>query len=140
MQEIDQLGLLNDASTLGNAGVVPATSYLDLATFVPAESDPLIWSLVARKLASIDRVFDGSPEQADWRKLARTRIEPQFQRVGWTARPDQQDATAILRESLITSLGVLDDERVIAEATERFERIRPTRTPCRPRSDSRRST
>ncbi len=122
VQEIDQLGLLNDASTLGNAGVVPATSYLDLARFVPAESDPLIWSLVARKLASIDRVFDGSPEQADWRKLARTRIEPQFQRVGWTARADQQDATAILRESLITSLGVLDDEQVIAEATERFER------------------
>jgi aminopeptidase N len=41
--------------------------------------------------------------------------------VGWTARPGQKDATAILRESLITSLGVLDDARVIKEATERFE-------------------
>jgi aminopeptidase N len=122
VQEIDQLGLLNDASTLGNAGVVPATTHLDLARFVPAESDPLIWSLVAGKLAAIDRVFDGSPEQADWRKLARIRIEPQFQRVGWTAKPGQQDATAILREDLITTLGILDDELVIAEATRRFER------------------
>ena len=121
VQEIDQLGLLNDASALGSAGRVPATSYLDFARYVPAESDPLIWSLVARKLAAIDRVFDGSPEQADWRKLARERIEPQFKRVGWTARPGQKDATAILRESLITSLGVLDDARVIEEATERFE-------------------
>ena len=101
---------------------MPATSYLDFARYVPAESDPLIWSLVARKLAAIDRVFDGSPEQADWRKLAREQIEPQFKRVGWTARPGQKDATAILRESLITSLGVLDDARVIEEATERFER------------------
>jgi len=54
---------------------------------------------------------DGSPEQADWRKLARARIEPQFALVGWTARPGQTDVSAILRESLITSLGVLDDEQ-----------------------------
>jgi aminopeptidase N len=120
--EIDQLGLLNDASALGSAGIVPATSYLDFARYVPADSDPLVWALVARKFAAIDRVFDGSAEQADWRKLARERIEPQFERVGWTAKPGQGDVTALLRESLITSLGVLDDERVINEANERFER------------------
>jgi len=122
VQEIDQLGLLSDALALGSTGIVPATSYLDFVGYVPAESDPLIWSLVARRLAAIDRVFDGSPEQADWRKLARARIEPQFALVGWTARPGQTDVSAILRESLITSLGVLDDEQVIAEATGRFER------------------
>jgi aminopeptidase N len=120
--EIDQLGLLSDALALGSTGLVPATSYLDFAGYVPADSDPLIWSLIARRLAAIDRVFDGSPEQADWRKLARARIEPQFAQVGWTAAPDQADASAILRESLIASLGVLDDEQVITEATERFER------------------
>ena len=77
-------------SALGSAGIVPATSYLDFARYVPADSDPLIWSLVARKLAAIDRVFDGSPEQADWRKLARERIEPQFERGGLDgkARPE----------------------------------------------------
>ena len=122
VQEIDQLGLLSDALALGSTGIVPATSYLDFAGYLPAESDPLIWSLVARRLAAIDRVFDGSPEQTDWRRLARTRIEPQFARVGWTARPGQTDVSAILRESLIASLGVLDDEQVIAEATARFER------------------
>jgi aminopeptidase N len=122
VQEIDQLGLLSDAMALGSTGIVPATSYLDFAGYVPAASDPLIWSLVARRLAAIDRVFDGSPEQADWRKLARMRIEPQFQRVGWSAKTDKWGATAILRENLITTLGILDDEKVIAEATERFER------------------
>jgi aminopeptidase N len=122
VQEIDQLGLLSDAQALGSMGIVPATSYLDFAGYVPAASDPLIWALVARRLGAIDRVFDGSPEQADWRKLARARIEPQFARVGWTVKPGQTDLSAILRESLITSLGVLGDEPVIAEATGRFER------------------
>jgi len=120
--EIDQLGLLSDALALGSRGIMPATSYLDFAGYLPPESDPLIWSLVARRLAAIDRVFDGSPEQADWRTLARARIEPQFARVGWTAKPGQTEDAAILRESLIASLGVLGDEPLIAEATGRFER------------------
>jgi aminopeptidase N len=122
VQPIDQLGMLSDASALGNVTLVPATSYLDLSSYVPVDGDPVVWSLVAGKLAAIDRVFDGSPEQADWRKLARSRIEPQFGRVGWTAARGQQDASAILRENLIASLGVLDDEQVIAAATDRFER------------------
>ena len=122
ISEVDLLGLLSDASALGGVGLIPATSFLDLEYAVPVESDPVIWTEIASKLAEIDRVFDGSAQQADWRGLARKRIQPQFDRVGWIAKPGQGDTTALLRERLITSLGALDDEAVVAESRARFLR------------------
>jgi aminopeptidase N len=122
LDEVDLLGLLSDASALGGAGLMPATSFLDLEYAVPAGSDPVIWTKIASKLAEIDLVFDGSTQQADWRGLARARIEPQFERVGWTQRAGQGDTTALLRESLITTLGALDDAAVVSEARARFLR------------------
>ncbi len=122
ISEVDLLGLLSDASALGGVGLIPATSFLDLEYAVPVASDPVIWTEIASKLAEIDRVFDGSTQQADWRGLARKRIQPQFDRVGWIAKPGQGDTTALLRERLITSLGALDDEAVVAESRARFLR------------------
>jgi aminopeptidase N len=122
IDEVDLLGLLSDASALGGAGLIPATSFLDLEYAVPAGSDPVIWTAIASKLAEIDLQFDGSTQQADWRALARARARPQFEKVGWAPRPGESDTTALLRESLIRSLGALDDEAVVSESRARFLR------------------
>jgi aminopeptidase N len=122
ISEVDMLGLLSDASALGGAGLIPATSFLDLEYAVPAGSDPLIWTTIASKLAEIDLQFDGSTQQPDWRGLARARIQPQFERVGWAPKPGEGDTTALLREGLIKSLGALDDEAVVSESRARFLR------------------
>jgi aminopeptidase N len=122
VDEIDQLGILSDTAALGSAGLLPATTYLDFTSAVPADSDPLIWNQVARKLKEMDRVFDGSPEQGAWRRQARAKLRPQFDRVGWAPRPGQGDTVALLRESLITALGALGDASLIEEAHARFQR------------------
>jgi aminopeptidase N len=120
--EIDQLGLLSDAWALGNVGLVPATTYLDFVEAVAADSDPLIWTQIASRLGAIDRIFDGSPEQATWRRLARAILSPQLQRIGWLPTAGQDDNVALLRENLIEALGDLHDEAVITEARARFSR------------------
>ena len=120
--EIDQLGLLSDAWALGNVGLVPATTYLDFVEAVAAESDALIWTQIADPPRRIDRIFDGSPEQATWRRLARAILAPQLQRIGWLPGAGQDDNVALLRESLIVALGDLHDDAVIAEARARFRR------------------
>jgi aminopeptidase N len=122
LDDIDQLGLLSDATALGNTGLVPATTFLDLSFGVPKESDPLVWTFVAQQLVTLDRVLDGSPSQAAWREIARARLAPRFQDIGWTPRPGQGDTVALLREGLIGSLGALDDPDVIAESISRFRR------------------
>jgi aminopeptidase N len=119
---VDQLGLLSDAWALGQTGTIPVSNYLDFASVVQPDADPLVWRDIARQFALIDRMLDGSPEQAAWRGIARSRLRPQFDRVGWTRQPGQTDSVALLRESLITSLGALHDSSLLAQARSRFLR------------------
>jgi aminopeptidase N len=122
--EIDRLGLLNDAWALGEAGELPVTSYLELAEAVPTDSDPVILIQLTETLTHIDRLFDGSAGQTAWRAYARSRLQPVFARIGWTPVATESEATALLRESLIRSLGRFDDAAVLAEARHRFARSR----------------
>jgi aminopeptidase N len=118
----DRLGILNDTWALGETGRLPASSYLELASAVPGDADPLVLRQVAVTFARIDRLFDGSREQSAWRGYARERLRPVFERVGWLPVPRESETTALLRESLIRVLGRLADPDVIAAARERFSR------------------
>jgi len=120
--EIDRLGVLNDTWALGEAGELPVTSYLQLAKAVSTDSDPLIVIQLADTLVRIDRYFDGSDQQSAWRAFAQARLGPVFERVGWTPAPGESQATALLRETLIRSLGRFGDPAVLAEARARFMR------------------
>ena len=119
---VDQLGLLGDTWALGEAGRVPSATYLELATAVPGNSDPLILQQVAGTFGKIDRVFDGSDGQGAWRAYARSSLRPMFDRVGWLPVPGESETVALLRETLIRVLGRLEDPTVVAAARERFAR------------------
>ena len=120
--EIDRLGVLSDTWALGEAGELPVTAYLELAEAVSSDSDPLILIQLSDTLTSIDRLFDGSARQQEWRMFARRRLQPVFARVGWTPAANEAETTALLRETLIRSLGRFEDPAVLAEARARFGR------------------
>ena len=120
--QVDQLGMLGDTWALSQAGRIPAAGYLELATAVPADSDPLILQQVAATFGKIDRVLDGSEAQGDWRAYGRASLRPIFDRIGWLPVPGESETVALLRETLIRVLGRLEDPVVIAGARERFAR------------------
>jgi aminopeptidase N len=117
---IDQLGLMNDIWALGMAGNQPLTDYLDLAAAVPADAAPEVWQDVVGSLSSIDYYYEGSPEQAAFRKYALATLQPVFARLGWEEKGGESEPTRQLRTSLIGSLAGLGDKAVIAEAQRRF--------------------
>ncbi len=120
--DVDRLGILNDTWALGAAARIPSASYLELAAAVPDEADPLVLRQVAATFATVDQLLDGSGEQGAWRKFARTTLRPMFDRVGWLPAAGESESTALLRETLIGTLGRLEHRRVIAEARRRFAR------------------
>lgn len=120
--DVDRLGILNDTWALGAAGRIPAASYLELASAVPDDADPLVLRQVATTFATIDQLLDGSREQGAWRRYARTTLRPMFDRVGWLPVAGESESVALLRERLIGTLGRLEDRGVIAEARRRFGR------------------
>ena len=117
----DQLGVLNDTVSLGNAGELPMSDYLDLTKSIPATADPVVLSTLVGQFRQLDRLYRGLASQAAFRAYARRVLKPQFVRVGWDARAGESDNTAILRADLIAALGEFGDPEVIAEARTRFE-------------------
>jgi aminopeptidase N len=131
--EVDRLGLLNDIAALSKAGQIQPTSYLDLAAAVPTDSHPVILLQLTDEFAVIDRLMAGSAQQAAWRSFARDRLRPVFDRVGWLPGEGEIQAVSLLRESLIETLGRLEDPVVVAGARERFARA-PTDATAMPAS------
>jgi len=131
--EVDRLGLLNDTAALSKAGRIPPTSYLELAAVVPTDSHSVILLQLTDEFAVIDRLMTGSAQQAAWRSYARDRLRPVFDRVGWLPGEGEIQAVSLLRESLIETLGRLEDPAVVAGARERFARA-PTDPAAMPAS------
>ncbi|GLQ96343.1 M1 family metallopeptidase [Dyella mobilis] len=118
---IDQLGLLDDTSALGLAGLEPASSMLDLVKAAPNDASPVLWENIAGVLASLDSYYrDGEPGQAAFRAFAIAKLEPVFKQVGWETKPGEQAPVAILRNELIGTLAGLGDQSVIDEARRRY--------------------
>jgi aminopeptidase N len=117
---IDQLGVMSDAWALGLNDQQAVTDALDLVLATPADADPQVWSKVAGILSDVDGLYDGSPDQAAFRKLAIARLSPVFQAVGWTAKAGEPAPVATLRAALIEKLGALGDPAAIAEAKRRY--------------------
>jgi aminopeptidase N len=121
MPTIDQLGLLSDSWSLGMAGLMPASSFMDLANSTPVDAAPQVWQKIAGVLAGLHDSYEGKPEQrAALDRFTRARLAPVFARIGWTAAKDEAAPVANLRETLIRALGEVGDEAVIAEARRRY--------------------
>jgi aminopeptidase N len=118
---VDQVGVLADTYALGTAGYQPITYALDLVNATPRDADFILWREIADRLGAIDGNLSQSPAQRSYRIWARKVLKPVFDRVGWTQQPGQPDNAALARETLITTLGKLEDPAVLAEARRRFD-------------------
>ncbi len=118
---IDQLGLLADSRALGMAGLMPASSALDLIHRSSTDAAPQVWEAIAGTLLALHRSYEGMPVQrAQLDRYARQRLAPVLAHLGWQASAGEAVAVANLRENLIATLGTLGDEGVIAEARRRY--------------------
>jgi aminopeptidase N len=64
----------------------------------------------------------GSAQRAAWREFARGRLRPMLEGIGWQPAIGEAEPVGLLRESLIETLGRLDDPVVVDRARDRFMR------------------
>jgi aminopeptidase N len=119
LEDEDQLGLLLDYWAFGRSGDAPFTDYLEFVNVIPADADPVIVIDTAGSMVALAAYAEERPSRDMVRAYGRRVLRPYFDRVGWEARADEPSNVSLLRATLITSLGALGDEAVIAEAQRR---------------------
>ncbi len=117
----DRANLLGDQFALFLAGRAELGTYLDMLPALKAETDIAVWQDTLSHLTRLDSLTRGSPVRAAFRAYARGLLRPEFDRLGWDAKPDEPFLDALLRPELIAALGQFDDADIKAEARRRFD-------------------
>ena len=117
---IDRLGLQDDAFALSRAGYMPVTQFLDLAQAYANETEYPVWSDLSANIGSLDSLLADQPYHDDFRAYARSVFHAAGRKIGWDARPEEGHLDALLRTTLLSSLGHYGDEAALGEAKRRF--------------------
>jgi len=109
---VERYNLVSDTWAMALAALTPLADFVDLVGLLGAERDPSVWDLALDAVGVLYRVVpdDSRPALSAWlRDLA----GPVFAELGWQPRPGEDERTAQLRGSLLTTLGTLGDDRGI---------------------------
>ena len=120
---IDRLGLQDDAFALSRAGYMPVSELLDLARAYVNETEYAVWSDLSANMASLDNLLADQPYHDDFRAYARGVSQAAGRKIGWDARPGDGELDALLRSTLLSSLGRYGDQDTLDEAARRFARF-----------------
>ncbi len=117
----DQVGIAADSYALAAGGYQPFDRLFALMEATPVDASPLLWAYFTDRLGGIDEVMKGSPDHAAYRKRAAAILKPLFARTGWEAKPGEASSVALLRATLIPTLGNLGDPGVVGDAARYAE-------------------
>jgi aminopeptidase N len=117
----DQYGILSDQMALSEAGYQPMATGLDVLAAVPATGNPKV---ARRALLQWDELYDqmegNSAAQAAIAARVIQLFGPRLQQIGFAPRSGEPAMDALLRPTLIATLGKYREPAVTAEATRLF--------------------
>src|SRR5437870_2116465 len=116
----DRVNLLSDAWALVQANRAPVSLYFELVEKLPASTELAEREQLINMLDFINRLLVGSSEREKFQRYARSLLRPTFETLGWDPKAVEPPAAGNLRASLITALGDLNDQKIIAGCRERF--------------------
>ena len=121
---IDQLGLLRDQLALSMGGYQDVGPALNLLAAVPANANPHVaMSAAGTWEAMYDLMEDDPAAQARIAAMASDRFAPRLKALGFTPKANEPLLDSALRSSLISDLGAMGDESVLAEARRLFAQL-----------------
>jgi aminopeptidase N len=118
---VDQFGLLSDQMSLSRTGYQPMAAGLDFVSAVPGTAEAHVVQAAVGVWAGLYDDFDGDAATQVAIAGRVTRLYgPRLQQLGFAPRAGEPATDAVLRNSLIRSLGRMGDPRVRAEADRLF--------------------
>jgi aminopeptidase N len=120
MSPADRVSFLADSWAMVQAARAEPPSYLALTEAVSVDDRRPVWDQIITVLSTLNRLSRDRAERPAVQRYARARLRPVFDRLGWDGSGSGDDDDTLLRASLISTLGELGDEEIIAEAKRRF--------------------
>src|SRR6185436_12599802 len=121
MAPADRINLLSDAWAMVESLRDAPPAYFALADQLAGDEHRRVVDQLVASIARVHKLERGRPGRAAFQAYARALLRPIFERVGWQGPDGEPVERALMRARLLSALGDLGDDAVIAEAKRRFE-------------------
>ena len=101
----------------------PPLLYFELIGKLPSATELAEREQIINAFEFIDGLLAGTEASKPFQVYARSILQRSFEQVGWEPKPDEPARIGSLRASLISALGVLDDEEIVKGCRERFQKF-----------------
>ncbi len=118
----DRLGLQDDTYALARAGLVSATQFLELARAYRNEREYGVWADLSTNIRGMDHLITQEPFYPQFQAFVRELVRPAAQAAGWEPKPGEGHLQVLLRSTVLSQMGALDDSDTLQEAQSRFLR------------------
>ena len=118
---VDQFGIMSDQLALSDAGYQPMAVGLDFLSEVPANDNAKLVQAAVRDWSGLYDDLESDPSARAAIASRAVRIYgPRLQQLGFAPRAGEPAVDALLRSTLISTLGEFKDQAVLAEANRLF--------------------
>jgi puromycin-sensitive aminopeptidase len=118
---VDQFGAMSDQLALSGAGYQPMAVGLDFLSDVPANGNAQLVQAALRHWSGLYDDLDSDPAaQAEIASRVIHAYGPRLQQLGFAPRAGEPALDAVLRTTLLSTLGKFKDQGVLAEANRLF--------------------
>ena len=121
MTPADRINLLSDAWAMVESLRDAPPAYFALADQLAGDDHRRVVDQLVASIARVHKLERGRPGRAAFQAYARALLRPIFERIGWQGPDGEPVERALMRARLLSALGDLGDDAVIAEAKRRFE-------------------
>lgn len=116
---LDRLQLLNEQSLLARGGIISSSDLVPLLMAYKHESTEAVWNIISLTLRELRKFVESDAEsEAHLRKLAGLLAREQYERLGWTAKPQEPETDTKLRATVISLMIYSEDKDVIQSAND----------------------
>ena len=118
----DRFGIIRDVFAMTKAGLLPTSAFLEFVYAYENEESYIIWAEILSSMREIYNVFSDEVKIANRLKTHYLKLlKPVAKKVGWTAKPKEENSRALLRSAIIAELGFYGDKETIQKATSLFK-------------------
>ncbi|CUR52346.1 Membrane alanine aminopeptidase N [Nitrosotalea devaniterrae] len=126
ISNVDRWSIHHDLFALCVSGQISFRDYLDFVKHYQDEDDYIVLSDI---IASLNFFYIILSKEEFWNEIKEFNhdfFNKVFSRLGWDQVKGEKSTTALLRGQVISSLGRLEDEEIVAEAKSRFANLLKT--------------
>lgn len=117
----DRLQLLNEQTTLANAGIISSASLIPLLDAYKNETSESVWEIIGLTINSLKKFVEQDKiAEQKLRQLAGNLARKQFERLGWDRLPDESEIDTKLRNLIIGLMLFSEDKQVTEHAIQLF--------------------